>query len=89
MVIVAIGKDSFGIAFGIVVLVRTQAPEERNQADSAENQRNGNQDRQDVHSVRPRRMALSETTIELADMAMAAMSGVTKPAKAIGTVTML
>ena len=66
--------------FGVVELVVAERPEEGEQADPAEDQRHRDEDREDVHVRRPSRMALSETMIELKDIAMAATSGVTKPA---------
>jgi len=80
VIVVSVREDAIGLTFGIVELVVPKRPEKGEQADPAENQRHGDEDGEDVHVRRPSRIALSETMIELKDIAMAATSGVTKPA---------
>lgn len=88
-VVVAIGEDAIRLALRIVELVVAQQPEEADEAEQAEEHRDRDQDREDVHWRSPRRSAFRQTTSELADMVMAAKSGVTDPVNATGTVMKL
>ncbi|SFB00675.1 hypothetical protein SAMN05421688_2311 [Poseidonocella pacifica] len=77
------------IAFEIIVLTCAEGVEKRNQPCSAEAKRNGDQQDEYVHVRPPSLSALSDTVMELADMASAAINGVAKPATASGTASTL
>ena len=90
MVVVAIRENPGGLALRIVELVVAESPEEPGEREATQRQRSRNEDDEDVHDDdRGSRMAFSTTTIELADMKIAARSGVTSPARATGTATTL
>ena len=72
------------IASRIVILPVAQGPEEGTQAKPAQNKRNRDQPKQNIHGYFIR-MALSETVTDDSDMAMADISGVAKPNSANGT----
>lgn len=83
---VLVYQDAVGGAFGIVELAVAQRPEERHEAEETEAQRNRDQEQQAVHrTARAKRSEFATTTSELADMAAAAISGVSRPAMASGT----
>jgi hypothetical protein len=73
------------LAVGVVELVVAEHPQEAEERDGAEHERGGDQDDADVQRPGPRRSAFSATVSELSDMAIAAISGVTRPASASGT----
>ena len=82
---VLVQQDAVRRAVEVLELVRPQGPEKRREAAGAQQQRDGNEDRQPVHAAADRsRMELATTMIEEQDMAMAAIIGVTKPASASG-----
>lgn len=84
-------KRTIGGTVEIIELPRTQRPQERNETERAKNERGGDKPSKCRHD-RPhpaKREALSVTRIDELDMTMAAMSGVTKPAMASGTQTIL
>ncbi len=73
------------VAFQIFVLIVAQAPQERGKASTTQDQRHRDQKNENVHTLPFSRRAFSNTVIEDADMAIEAISGVAKPASAIGT----
>lgn len=75
---------AFGIACRIVILAVAQRPDKCPEAQQAKKDRHGDQPDQRIHRYLIR-MALSETVKEDRDIAMADISGVAKPSKAIGT----
>lgn len=89
---VIIAQDPVCGPIEIIELTALERPHEGCQPDKAQKQGSGNEVDQNAH-VRPparrARSALSVTMIEDPDMASAAISGVTKPATAIGTAIML
>jgi len=89
---IIIVQDAFGGTVEVVELPAAQGPQERRQPDQAEQQGRGDQEQQATHGLRPsrdRRRALPTTTSDELDMATAAISGVTSPATASGTVIVL
>ena len=82
-------EDPLGIAFGVLELVVFDRPEKSKKADAAQYERDRYKNRKNIHFIRPIRMEFSDTVIELADMASAAISGVANPASARGTEIML
>jgi len=74
-----------GIAFVVIILVRPDRPQKRDQPDSAQNQRYRNQDYQYIHHIHLIRWAFSKTVIDEIDMDSAAASGVQNPMIANGT----
>lgn len=89
MVVIAVRKDSVRLALEVFELVVSEQPEEGHEPEQTQANRHRDEEGEDVHGRRPSRSALRQTTSELADMVIAANSGVTRPAKAIGTVTKL
>lgn len=89
-VVLVVEEDAVGRAFRVVELAMAQGPEEGGKAREAETERNGYQEQQAVHlTALARRSELATTISELADIAAAAMSGVSKPATARGTASTL
>src|SRR5690606_19579475 len=89
-VVLVVEQDSVGRAFGILELAVAQRPEERREAGEAQSERNGDQEQQAVHlTAFASRSELATTTSELADIAAAAISGVSIPASASGTASTL
>lgn len=85
-----VNQDATRRALKIIILTRPDRPDERGEAQAAKQQRNGNEDRDDVHlgpsaSSRFNRSAFIVTSRDEDDIATAATSGVTKPAIAKGT----
>ena len=80
-----------GGAVHVVELTGLERPQERGKAEEAEKQRRRNQPQQHGHDSFPRLSlkALEITATDDADMATAAISGVTNPAMAIGMVSTL
>jgi len=90
IVVVAIREHPGRLPLRIVELVVPEGPEKSGERATAQYQRGWNQNDEDVHDDgRGSRMAFSTTTIELADMKIAARSGVNSPARATGTATTL
>ncbi len=83
-----IDQDAFCGTVEILVLARAHAPEEGGQSGYAEAKRNWYEPEQGRH-LRISLIALAVTRSELADMAIAATSGVTKPNTASGTAMQL
>jgi len=78
-------------AFEVVILAAPERPEECQQPDKTQSQRKRHEDHQDFHDI-PRGCALSAfsmTSRDEPDIAAAAISGVTRPAIAIGTASRL
>ena len=88
-IIKTIGKDPLSITLGVLELVVFDRPEKSKQADAAQNERDRYKNRKNIHFIRPIRMEFSDTVIELADIASAAINGVASPASAKGTDIML
>jgi len=84
-------EDALGGAVEIVELAGAHRPKEGAKPGQAEEQRRRYEDEEAVHGVRarPSRIALAITISDDVDMAMAARSGVTKPATASGTAARL
>lgn len=84
-------KNTFSSAARVIELTRTQGPQKGTKTEHAHAKSNGNQKQKCCHDSFPlfTRSAFTVTTIEEPDMAIAAMSGVTRPASAIGTAIML
>ena len=89
MIVVIPAQDAVRIALRIVVLVAVQRPEEGAKPDPPEHQRNRNQIGKDSHDLYRSLNALSDTVIDDADIAKAAMSGVASPRTASGIATAL
>src|SRR5690606_4849835 len=88
--VLVIDQDAIGGAFGIVELAIAQRPEKGRQPRQSQPQGNGYQEQQAVHlTARARRSELAMTTSELADIAAAAINGVSIPASARGTASTL
>ncbi len=94
--VVLVEEDALGRPVEVLVLARAQRPEERREPEAAERERDRDEDDQRAHPPtrspaprRARRSALRVTTIDEADIAIAAMSGVTRPAAARGAATAL
>jgi hypothetical protein len=92
--IVVVVEDAQGGTVHVFELARLERPEEGDQPDQAEAEGRWNEDAEDVHALASqranrRRRALRVTRIEDDDMATAAISGVTRPATAIGTAIVL
>ena len=80
-----------GRAVEIVILPAPERPEKCQQPDQTQSQRQRDEDYEDFHDA-PRgraRSAFSMTNREEPDIAAAAISGVTRPAIAIGTASRL
>jgi len=87
---IIIVQDPVGSAVQIVILIRVYRPQKRPEAEQAKPQGNRDQINNNVHSAPPfKRSAFNVTTSDEADMAMAAISGVTLPVTAIGTAIQL
>lgn len=88
MILLLVGKDAQGCAPRILELPRAQSPQEREEPQEAEGKRGRNENQQNAHKdlrgFPARRSALSVTISEDDDIAIAAMSGVTKPRTARG-----
>ena len=83
---VLVDQDAVGGAFGVVELAMAQGPEERDEPGEAEAERDRYQEEQAVHlTALASRRELATTISELADIAAAAISGVSRPASASGT----
>lgn len=90
--IVIVVQDALGRAVEILELSRAQGPEEGRETDEAQQQRRRDEQQQAAHEAlrsSARRSALQTTTSDELDMATAAISGVTRPATASGTVIVL
>ncbi len=90
VVIIVIQQDANGRAVEVVILARTQRPEKHAKAAETKEKRDRNENSKTVHraDVRKRR-ALAITIIDDPDIAKAATNGVTCPAIANGTATIL
>jgi len=78
------------IAIGVVELALFQHPAKRHQAKEAKAKADRDQDTENVHKGPYfKRSALSDTVMELDDMAKAAISGEHSPATASGTASTL
>ena len=91
MIVPVIAKDAMRVAVRVIILPVPERPEKGNEPESAEKQRNRDQDDQHFHGPGPyfSRSALSDTVIEDVDIARAAIKGVAKPRRATGTATAL
>lgn len=90
MVVPILAQDPLAVPVGVIVLPVSQGPEEGDKADPAEKQRNRYQVDEHLHpGAYLSRSALSDTVMDDADIASAAISGVASPSRAIGTATML
>lgn len=89
MIVVIARQDAPCVPFRVIILTRPKRPEKRDKSDPPEQKRDWDQIDEDVHDLPLRRSALSETVMELTDIARAAANGVAKPAKAIGMAIML
>mgnify|MGYP000571980156 CR=1 FL=1 len=89
MIVIIARQDAPSIALGVVILTRAERPEKRNKPNPPEQKRDGDQIDKDIHDLPLRRSALSDTVMELSDIARAAANGVANPAKAIGMAIML
>ena len=89
MIVVLVTEDAAGIALRVVVLVGLHRVDEEGKPGTSEQQRDGDKEDENVHGGYLSLSALSDTVIELADMAKAAISGVARPATASGTATIL
>jgi len=90
IVLLFVEKNAFSGPVKILVLASSHRPEEGEKAHETEKDGDRNEESEDLHQRgpfgrRPRRMALKVTSMELADMAIAAIQGVTRPAIATGT----
>lgn len=86
VVVVVVPQDALRVAVGIVVLVVPKGPEKRDKSQEPETQRRGYENGEDRHLSLN---ALSDTQIDEADMASAAMIGVAWPDSATGIATAL
>lgn len=85
-----IDKNAKSRALQIIELTRSQSPEEGDEPTRPKQQRHGDQNGQNIHEAADRsRSALATTTMEEHDIATAAISGVTNPARASGIARML
>ena len=86
-------EDAHRGTVDVVVLTALERPQKGDQPGQAEHQRHRHQVDQDVHEPNPGRSrarnAFTVTRSEEPDMASAAISGVTRPAIAIGTANKL
>lgn len=89
MIVIIARQDAPSIALGVIILARAERPEERNKPNPPEQKRDWDQIDKDIHDLPLRRSALSDTVMELSDIARAAANGVANPAKAIGMAIML
>src|SRR5690606_3510671 len=89
-VVLVVEQDPIGRAFRIVELAMAQRPEERGKPGEAEAERNRYQEQQAAHlTALASRNDWATTTSDLADVAAAAISGVSRPATASGTANTL
>lgn len=89
-IIVPVDEDAQGRALEIIELAGAKRPEEAAQAAKPQQQRHRDQEGQPVHRAAPRsRSALPTTISDEADIASAAIKGVTTPAIASGTASTL
>lgn len=87
---VIIHQDTLRGAIRIVELAIAQRPEKGRKPNQAQPQRQRYQKKQSVHrAALAKRKELAMTSSELIDMAMAATNGVTMPAIASGTASIL
>ena len=89
---VVVAKNAVGGTIEIIELARLQRPHEGAEPRKPQQQGRRDQVDQNAHALPPANLARNAfvvTRIEEPDMASAAISGVTKPAMAIGTATML
>ena len=86
MVVVVVAQDALRVAVRILVLTGAEGPEEPPQPREAEQERHRDEDGENVQLSLS---AFSETQIDDADMASAAMIGVACPASARGMATAL
>src|SRR5262249_52989175 len=89
---VVVLEDAFGVATGVFVLAVLHGPEEGGEGGEGQQQGEGRQEQDDGHRRPPAaaiRRALSITTSEEPDMAMAAMKGLIRPRIAAGAATRL
>ncbi|CAN5261379.1 hypothetical protein BH10PSE14_BH10PSE14_10830 [soil metagenome] len=90
MFIIVVDQDANRRTVEILELRRAHSPEERGKPAKPECQRDRDEKRYAGHRVaRRKRNALATTSSDEPDMASAAISGVTIPAIAIGTASML
>lgn len=89
MIVIIARQDTSCVPFGVIILTRPERPKKRNQSNPPEQKRDWDQIDENVHDLPLRRSALSDTVMELTDIARAAANGVAKPAKAIGMAIML
>ncbi len=92
---VVVQEDPVGRPLKIIILTGFERPQKCEQAAQAQTQRDGNEEQQGRHQPSPstgafparavRRKAFRVTMTEEADMAMAAIRGVTSPDTATGT----
>lgn len=80
---IVVEQNPVGVAFRVGELAAPHRPEESAKAGETEEDGDGDQDDEDVH--RAALAAFSDTVIEEADIARAAISGVAKPMSATGT----
>lgn len=89
-IFVVVDQDAVGRPFRILELPIAQCPEKGSEAGKAQSQRNRDQEQQSIHrTVLAKRSELAITTSELADIAAAAISGVSIPESASGTAKIL
>ena len=85
-----IDQYAYRRTIGVFKLAVTHRPQESDEARSAQKQRYWDKDQQSVHrAALVKRKALATTSTEDVDMAMAAIIGVTIPARASGTANIL
>ena len=92
MLVFLVDKYAVGRAIEILELAVPHGPVKQDKPRATQKQRDRNEEDQDVHGECLTRASLRElltTTKELRDMAMAATSGVTRPASASGTASTL
>ena len=86
LIILVVDKDPLGRPVEIVELTLAHRPEKRRKPQRSKAQGDGYQKCQTGHCLAfPKRSEFPTTTMELSDMAIAAINGVTNPASAIGT----
>ena len=90
MIVPVAGQYPLPVAVGVVILPMPQRPEKGHKPKPAEKQRHGDQVDKDFHAGAYLSLsAFSETVTDDSDIAKAAMSGVARPKKAIGTASRL
>src|SRR5690554_3366749 len=81
-VVLVVDQDAVRRPFRILELAVAQRPEKGRETCQAQSHGNRDQEQQSVHlTARARRSELAMTTSELPDIAAAAISGVSKPAR--------